>query len=107
MVVAGWVPLKAFLSLLLQEAVWPRAGTPGTGHRGSLGSHIFPASSLFSLCSLCALTLVFRVLMKSGGNNPARVQGQRAFWSGRGAVVTELNPGSRAHPVSLSVAGAV
>lgn len=54
MVVAGWVPLKAFLSLLLQEAVWPRAGTPGTGHRGSLGSHIFPASfPVLIVLSMC------------------------------------------------------
>lgn len=74
MVVAGYFSENSF-RYFSKRLCWPRAGTPGAGHRGSLGSHIFPASSLFSLCCLCALTLVLQVLMKSSGNNPVCVTG--------------------------------
>lgn len=51
--------------------VWARGGgTPKSWPQGKPGkAPQFPASSLFSLSLLCALTLVFQVLMKVSGNN--------------------------------------
>lgn len=55
-----------------------------TSPRGSVGLGREPqelateeawGATLFSLCCLCALTLVLQVLMKSSGNNPVCVTG--------------------------------